>query len=151
MSWPETTTRNTAGEVELGGVSLVTMARQFGTALYVFDEQTLRRRARLLRDTFSGAYPESKVLFAGKAYLSPALMHILREEGFGLDVVSGGEIYAGLLAGVDPEDMVFHGNNKSKTELTEAVDAGVGLIAIDNELEISLLAEVASRSARPVR
>ena len=84
----------------------------------------------------------SKILYAGKAYLSPALMHILVEEGIGLDVVSGGEIHAGLLAGVDPADMLFHGNNKSRAELELALRSGIGLIAVDNEHEIGLLEEV---------
>jgi diaminopimelate decarboxylase len=82
------------------------------------------------------------MLYAGKAYLSPALMRILSDEGFGLDVVSGGEIYAGIRAGVSPVDMVFHGNNKSRGELMEAVAAGVGLLAIDNEHEIDRLEEI---------
>ena len=77
-------------------------------------------------------------------------MRILVEEGIGLDVVSGGEIYAGLLAGVDPSQMIFHGNNKSRAELEEAVAAGVGLVAIDNDLEITLLESVAENSGRNV-
>ncbi len=109
----------------------------------MFDEETLRTRARRIRETFARAYAHSRVVYAGKAYLSPALMRILAGEGIGLDVVSGGEIHAGLLAGVDPAQMIFHGNNKSATELREAVDAGVGLIAIDNDLEITLLDDAA--------
>jgi diaminopimelate decarboxylase len=151
MSWPETADRNRKGELEIGGVSATELARTFGTPLYVFDERTLRNRARSIRDSFRGAYERSKVVYAGKAYLSPALMRILAEEGIGLDVVSGGEIYAGLLAGVDPAEMVFHGNNKSENELTEAVEARVGLIAIDNELEITLLEEVAESLGQDVR
>ncbi|MGH2618458.1 MAG: diaminopimelate decarboxylase, partial [Thermomicrobiales bacterium] len=117
----------------------------------VFDERTLRSRARSMRETFRGAYEPSKIVYAGKAYLSPALMHILVQEGIGLDVVSGGEIHAGLLAGVDPAEMVFHGNNKSRAELVEAVSAGVGLIAIDNEFEIRLVVEVADSLGTDVR
>src|SRR5918993_1987560 len=144
MTWPETTRRTTEGALEFGGVSAVELAREFGTPLYVFDEATLRSRARWIRDAFLRAYERSRLVYAGKAYLSPALMRILVEERIGLDVVSGGEIYAGLRAGVDPAQMIFHGNNKSRAELEEAVAAGVGLIAIDNDLEISLLEEVAA-------
>src|SRR5918993_2464476 len=150
MTWPETTRRTTEGALEFGGVSAVELAREFGTPLYVFDEQTLRTRARRIRDAFLRAYGQSRLVYAGKAYLSPALMRILVEEGIGLDVVSGGEIYAGLLAGVDPSEMIFHGNNKSRAELEEAVTAGVGLIAIDNDLEITLLESVAGESGRNV-
>src|SRR5215213_9818279 len=150
MSWPKTTRRTAEGSLEFGGVSAVDLAREFGTPLYVFDEETLRMRARTIRDAFLDVYERSRLVYAGKAYLSPALMHILVEEGIGLDVVSGGEIYAGLLAGVDPTQMIFHGNNKSRVELEEAVAAGVGLIAIDNDLEITLLENAARDSARNV-
>ncbi len=146
MTWPETTRRNADGSLEFGGVSAVELAREFGTPLYVFDEETLRTRARRIREAFLHAYERSRLVYAGKAYLSPALMQILIEERIGLDVVSGGEIYAGLLAGVDPSQMIFHGNNKSRAELEEAVAAGVGLIAVDNDLEITLLESVAGGS-----
>lgn len=136
MSWPLTTKRSEVGEIEIGGIAMTQLAAAFGTPLYIFDEQTLRQRARTICETVGRAYTRTKVLYAGKAYLSLAIMRILAEERLGLDVVSGGEIYAGLAAGVDPKDMVFHGNNKSRTELSEAIDAGVGLIAIDNDLEI---------------
>jgi diaminopimelate decarboxylase len=139
MSWPDTTTRGRDGALRFGGVSAIDLAREFGTPLYVFDEKTLRGRARRMRDAFRAAYSRSRVVYAGKAYLSPTLMGMLREEGIGLDVVSAGEIYAGLLAGVDPVDMTFHGNNKSQAELEFAVQQGVGLIALDNDLEIDLL------------
>ena len=143
MSWPETTRRIAEGSLEFGGVSAMDLAREFGTPLYVFDEETLRIRARRIRDAFHYAYERSRLVYAGKAYLSPALMRILVEEGIGLDVVSGGEIYAGLRAGVNPARMIFHGNNKSRAELDEAVAAGVGLIAVDNDHEITLLESVA--------
>ena len=150
MSWPETTRRAADGSLEFGGVPAVELAREFGTPLYVFDEETLRLRARRIRDVFLDAYDRSRLVYAGKAYLSPALMRILVEEGIGLDVVSGGEIYAGLRAGVDPARMIFHGNNKSRSELEEAVAAGVGLIALDNDHETSLLESVAHDAARNV-
>ena len=150
MSWPETTRRTADGSLEIGGVSVGALAREFGTPLYIFDEVTLRHRARRIRDAFLDAYALSRLVYAGKAYLSPALMGILVEEGIGLDVVSGGEIYAGLRAGVDPSQMIFHGNNKSRAELEEAVAAGVGLVALDNDLEITLLESVALDSGRNV-
>ncbi len=151
MSWPKTTRRAADGALQFGGVSAVDLAREFGTPLYVFDEATLRSRARDIRDEFLHAYERSRLVYAGKAYLSPALMRILVEERIGLDVVSGGEIYAGLRAGVDPAEMIFHGNNKSRAELGEAVAAGVGLVAIDNDLEITLLECVARDSGQIVK
>lgn len=150
-SWPETASRSSTGHIEIGGVSCVELARTHGTPLYVFDEETLRSRARSVRSAFAAAYPNSRVVYAAKAYLSPALVNILNQEGLGLDVVSGGEIYAGCLAGVDPAAMIFHGNNKSAAELEDAVSRGVGLIAVDNDLEVSILSDVAGRLGSDVR
>ncbi len=150
MPWPDTTQRDAAGALEFGGVSAVQLAEAYGTPLYVFDKRTLVERARRFRDIFRSDYPRSRVVYAGKAYLSPALMAILAREEIGLDVVSGGEIFAGVLAGVDPGMMVFHGNNKSRRELEQAVEAGVGLIAIDNDLEINLVEAAASEAGRTI-
>lgn len=140
MSWPITSQRNEDGVLTIGGVPVTSLADEFGTPLYVFDEETLRRRTRTLLETFRSAYPDTRAVYAGKAYLSPTLVGILHEEGLGLDIVSGGELYAGLAAGVPASDMTFHGNNKDEVELREAIEAGVGLIAVDNEWEIELLA-----------
>jgi diaminopimelate decarboxylase len=68
MSWPETTRRTAEGSLELGGVAAVELAREFGTPLYVFDEETLRKRARCIRDAFLHAYERSRLVYAGKAY-----------------------------------------------------------------------------------
>jgi diaminopimelate decarboxylase len=143
MLWPETTERNAQGEIAIGGITLTALAAEFETPLYVFDETTLRTRASRAVDAFSKVYPNARVVYAGKALLSPGIVSILHEEGLGLDVASGGELYAGLASGVPPAEITFHGNNKSKRELREAIEAGVGLIAIDNEYEITLLSELA--------
>ncbi|MBA3415327.1 MAG: diaminopimelate decarboxylase [Chloroflexia bacterium] len=152
MPWPDTARRTGSGALEFGGVGAVEMAEEFGTPLYVFDEATLRNRARSFRTIFEAAYPASRVVYAAKAYLSPAIVSILWDEGIGLDVVSAGEIEAGLMAGVPASAMTFHGNNKAPSELRLALDRGVGLIALDNDLEIELLADQvrASQRALPV-
>lgn len=139
MLWPETTVRDSDGMLEVGGCRLSELAREYGTPLYVFDETTLRNRARRAVTAFKNAYPDSRVVYAGKAYLSPYIVSVLRDEGLGLDVVSGGELYAGLAAGMPVERMTFHGNNKGEQELREALVAGVAHIAIDNLQEIDLL------------
>jgi diaminopimelate decarboxylase len=142
MLWPETTRRDDQGRIEIGGVPLTTLASAYGTPLYVFDEVTLRNRARRIVAAMCAAYPKTKVFYAGKAFLSPALVRILHAEGLSLDVVSGGELYGGLLAGIPPAEITFHGNNKSVTELKEAIAAGVGHIAVDNDLELDHLADL---------
>jgi diaminopimelate decarboxylase len=151
MSWPVTTTRLPDGSLAIGGVPVVDLAAEFGTPLYVFDEDTLRGRARTIRDTFAAAWSNSRVVYAAKAYLAPAIGAILREEGIGLDVASGGELYAGLLSGMPASAMTFHGNNKGEQELREALEAGIGLIAIDNDHEIGLLARLAGEGYGPIR
>lgn len=150
MSWPVTSQRNTDGVLTIGEVSVTSLANEFGTPLYVFDEETLRRRARAIQETFRSAYPAMRAVYAGKAYTSPTIVGILHEEGLGLDVVSGGELYAGLVAGVPASAMTFHGNNKDEAELREAIASGIGLIAVDNEWEIELLARLTEGRA-PVR
>jgi diaminopimelate decarboxylase len=139
MLWPLTTERDSDGGLRLGAVSATVLAERFGTPLYVFDETTLRTRARAAVEAFGRAYPQSRVRYAGKALLSIPIVRIIHEEGLGLDVVSGGELYAGLRAGIPPEDIAFHGNNKSEEELREAIAAGVGLIAVDNHFELATL------------
>ncbi len=148
--WPRTTRRDDAGVLEVGGASLVDLATKYGTPLYVFDEASIREAAREFRDTFAAAYPRSRVVYAGKAFLSTTLVGILREEGIGLDVVSGGELYIGLRGGMPPEEISLHGNNKTPRELREALAAGCGKIVIDNEYEISLLEEMTADLTEPV-
>ncbi len=146
MLWPETATRTADGELSIGGVPLPRLAEEFSTPLYVYDEITLRTRARRVRDAFQRTYPDTGIVYAAKALPSPAIIALLEEEGFGLDVVSGGELYAGLAARMPPEAITFHGNNKSEDELREAIAAGIGHIAIDNLDEVRLLSRLATEA-----
>ena len=146
MLWPESTRRDDQGRLEIGGIPLTELVAEFGTPLYLFDEFTLRSRARRVVAAMSNAYPKPRVFYAGKAFLSPAIVRILHEEGLSLDVVSGGELYGGLLSGIPASHITFHGNNKSVTELSEAIAAGVGYIAVDNDLELDHLAELTKRT-----
>lgn len=148
--WPVTTRRNADGVMEIGGVSLIDIATEFGTPVYVYDEWTLRQAARAYRDAFAAAYPKSRVVYAGKAFLTTAIVQILHEEGLGLDVVSGGELAVGLRSGMPPHEITLHGNNKSRQELREALDAGIGLIIVDNEQDIDRLGSLVTRRASPV-
>ena len=149
MSWPLTTARLPDGPLAVGGVAATTLVEDHGSPLYVFDEATLRGSARRFRRAFGEAYPRARVVYAGKAYLSPAIVGVLWEEGIGLDIVSAGELHAGLAGGVPAPAMTFHGNNKGADELAAALAAGVGLIAVDNDWEIEILARlVANRGGR---
>jgi diaminopimelate decarboxylase len=150
MLWPDQTHRNAAGELIIGDVSTVALAEEFGTPLYVFDEATLRRRARVaVAAAFAGG-PGSRAVFASKALELPFVLALLAEEGMGIDVVSGGELFVALTSGVDPGVITFHGNNKSAQELREAIDAGIELIAVDNLYELELLEELTQGRPIPV-
>ena len=141
--WPITARAADDGELWLGGCAASTLAAEFGTPLYIFDEATLRTQARAYREALAQQYPgTAQAAYASKAYLCTAIAQLFAEEGLDLDVVSGGELYVALRAGFPPERIHFHGNNKSREELTEALAAGIGRIVVDNFHELAMLAEL---------
>ncbi len=145
--WPTTATVDAGGALWLGGCAAPALAQQYGTPLYVFDEETLRNNARAYRDALARHYPgTAQVAYASKAYLCTAIAQLIAEEGLDLDVVSGGELYVALRAGFPPERIHFHGNNKSRDELIQALaarnDRGQCRIVIDNFHELAMLAEL---------
>jgi diaminopimelate decarboxylase len=149
--FPDSATLTTDGHLALAGVDTLSLAEEFGTPLYVYDEATIRGRARAYREGLAAAYPgQSLVCYAGKAYCAPWLLRVIEDEGLGLDVVSGGELYTAQRVGFPAERIFFHGNNKAKHELRQALEVGVGRIVVDNLEEIATLSELAEqRSTRP--
>jgi diaminopimelate decarboxylase len=122
----------------------MTLVEQFGSPLYILDEVTLRTASRQYRDAFARYYKgESLVLYASKAWNCLAVCAIAGSEGLGIDVVSGGELYTALQAGVSADKIYFHGNNKSTAELDLAIESGCTIV-VDNWLELQTLAEKAS-------
>lgn len=136
---------NWRGHLEIGGCDTVELAREFGTPLYVVDEELMRQNCRLFRSELARAYPKSRVAYAGKAFLTTAICRIVDEEGLGLDLVSGGELYTAAKAAFPAERILFHGNNKSPDELRLALTMGVGRIMVDNYLELERISELARR------
>jgi diaminopimelate decarboxylase len=147
---PITAAINPAGHLFIGGCDTVDLAQQFGTPLYVFDEASLRAQCRGYTEPVSAAYPDSLVIYACKAFINPALARIMDQEGLGLDVVSGGELFVAHSSGFPMHKIYFHGNNKSAQELAMALDLGVGRIAIDNLHEMALLNHLALRKGKRV-
>jgi len=144
--FPLTTRVNKQGHLVIGGCDVVDLANEFGTPLYLFNELTLRHKCREFKDEFGKYYPDTLVIYASKAFLNrAALALIFKEEGLGLDVVSGGEI--GIVHSMDfPLDKVyFHGNNKTPEELNLALDLGVGRIVVDNFYELEQLNGLAGK------
>ncbi len=126
------------GRMEVGGCDLAAVAREFGTPLYVYDEETVRTLAREFRAAMGDA---GHVLYSAKAFASPQFLRVVAEEGLGLDVVSAGELELALRSGFPAERIYFLGNNKSREDLAAAVAAGVTLV-IDGFQEFEVLREV---------
>jgi diaminopimelate decarboxylase len=140
MLFPDTYEVNAAGRMSVGGCDLAELAGQFGTPLYVYDETTLRARIAEYRDTMRQMYPgDSLLLYAGKAFLSIAVAKLVEEEGAGLDVVSGGELYLAEKAAFPMDRVYFHGNNKSAEEVEAAARLVIGALVVDSMSEIELL------------
>jgi len=145
---PLTAAVDGSGHLTVGGCDTVELAREFGTPLYVFDEEDLRARCREFRREFEARYPDAAIVYAAKAYLGRALASLVAEEGLGLDVVSGGELACARAAGFPLERVYFHGNNKSAQEVREALTAGVGRVVVDNFRELVLVSDAAASLGR---
>jgi len=135
---------NEAGHLEIGGCDAIALTREFGTPLYVMDELAIRKQCRALRTAYAKRYPDSLMLFASKAFMNMAICRIMDEEGIGLDLSSGGELYTAIRANFPLERAYLHGNNKAAWELTLALDARIGRIVLDNEREMHLLQTLAA-------
>ncbi|PSK89968.1 diaminopimelate decarboxylase [Murinocardiopsis flavida] len=143
--WPHTAAR-VGGEITVGGIGVTALAEEYGTPLFVLDEDDFRARARDYRNAFADAGAD--VYYAGKALLTKAVARWVMEEGLKLDVCSGGELAVALAAGVPAERIGMHGNNKSEAELARAVEVGVGRIVIDSFDEIERLDRLAARQGK---
>ncbi|MFF6905665.1 diaminopimelate decarboxylase [Streptomyces sp. NPDC012389] len=138
--WARTVTRDADGALTVGGIAVARLAEEFGTPAYFLDESDFRARCRAWADAFG---PDADVFYAGKAFLSRAVVRWLTEEGLNLDVCSGGELTTALDAGMPAERIAFHGNNKTAAEIERAVQAGVGRIVLDSFQEIVRVAHIA--------
>jgi diaminopimelate decarboxylase len=123
---------NRHGHLEVGGCDLLEVAREFGTPAYVVSEADLRRRARSFLNGLRARNPRAQVLFASKAFPCTPVLRVLREEGLGCDVASGGELAMALAAGFAPEQIVLHGNAKSAPEIRMALEHRVGYVVLDS-------------------
>ncbi len=142
--FPLSTRINATNHLELGGCDVVSLAEQFGTPLYVYDETTLREQATRALHAFRSRWNEVIVLYATKAYFAPFLAHLYRELGLGLDVTSEGEVVIARHAGFEPEKIYVHGNNKTPEEIRAALDSNITHFVVDNLDEISRLSHLAS-------
>lgn len=146
--FPSGTEVSAAGEVVIGGCPTGELAASFGTPTLVIDEGALRHRARSYRDGLTQRWPNSQVVWASKSLPYTAAYRLMSEEGLGIDVAGGGELFLALAAGADPRTMVMHGNAKTDDEIAMAVKEGVGTIVIDNFDDIERLERLASPGQR---
>lgn len=139
--WPRNIARDEAGVVTVAGVPVTHLAHEYGTPLFVIDEDDFRSRCRDMASAFGGG---RNVYYAAKAFLCSEIARWVDEEGLSLDVSTGGELAVALHAGFPPERIILHGNNKSVAELTDAVKAGVGQVVVDSMIEIDRLDAIAA-------
>ncbi|MEO6503045.1 MAG: diaminopimelate decarboxylase, partial [Jatrophihabitantaceae bacterium] len=139
--WSANVTRQ-AGELMVAGLPVTRLAAEHGTPAFILDTDDLRLRARAYATAFEGG----DVYYAGKAFLCTAVAALIADEGLGIDVCTAGELAIALRAGVDPDRLALHGNNKSVSELRLAVESGVGRIVLDSHFEIDRLAALAAEA-----
>jgi diaminopimelate decarboxylase len=131
---PRTATTSGNGHLSVGGIDLLDLVAEFGTPLFVYDEEHLRSACRDAVEAWGDG-----VAYATKAFLCQAMAKLAHEEGMHLDVASGGELHVALSAGVPADHLVLHGNNKSVEELATALEVGVGRIVVDSYDEVARL------------
>ena len=138
------------GELNISGVGVSELKAQYGTPLYVYDENMLVNQCRTFINNFKSSRFSTEVLFASKAFSCLEVLRIANREGLGVDVVSLGEIHTAYKAGYDMRRAYFHGNNKTREELQYALEVGVGTIVIDNDYEYEMINKIVRESGNTV-
>ncbi len=144
--WP-VTVRRVDGELTIGGVTVSSLAADFGTPAFVVDEEDARRRASAWKNAMDDAFADladAEVFYAGKAFLSVAVARWMSECGLAIDTCSEGELRTALAAGVPGEKLGLHGNNKSRAEIELALDANVAHLVVDSLAELALVESIAA-------
>ncbi|GGH48935.1 diaminopimelate decarboxylase [Microbacterium album] len=150
--WPASARRDGDGALTIAGIAAPDLVRRFGTPVLVIDEDDVRTRARRTRRAFVDAAARhggtARVYYAGKAFLSTEIARWMIDADLGVDVCSAGELEVALAAGVPPERIGFHGNNKRVFELERAISVGVGTIIVDSDIEIERIGAITARTDR---
>ncbi len=150
--WPRTATRDSQGELQIGGVGARELVRRHGSPLYVIDQEDFEARLLAAKRAFGDAAQKhgtsAKVYYASKALLTTEVVRWVDQAGLSVDVSTGGELAVALAAGIPGERIGLHGNNKSLVEIGRAISADVGVIVIDSELEIERIASVATAQGK---
>jgi diaminopimelate decarboxylase len=150
--WPRTAKRSSNGALVVGGVPVSDLVRNYGTPLYVVDQEDFEARLLTVKRAFSDAATKigssAKVYYASKALLTTDVVRWVDAAGMSIDVSTSGELAVALAAGIPGERIGLHGNNKSLVEIGRAISADVGAIVIDSEIEIERIASVAGAQGK---
>lgn len=137
---------NEKNHLTIGSFDTVELAKEYGTPVYVMDEDMIRTNCRIYRDTLKNCFGEGSMpLYASKAFSCKKIYEIAKEENIGIDVVSGGELYTAYKAGFPMEKAFFHGNNKTAQDMELAFDCKLGYFVVDNLDELAMLNELAGK------
>lgn len=150
MVLPLTAKVSSNNHLIIGGCDTIFLSKEFGTPLFVLDEESIRSQCRRYLKAFRDRNSRSEVIYAGKAFLSLTLCKLIKEEELSLDVSSGGELYLATKARFPMEKVYFHGNNKTPGELALALDLGVGRVVVDSHGELHLLNKLAGEKKKEI-
>lgn len=142
--YPPNTTLDREGRLTLAGCGVADVAEEFGTPAYLIDAAGVRERAHTFQNALTSRHPRSRVLFASKSFPTPSVMDLVARAGCGLDVAGLGELLAAQQAGIDPADIVLHGNAKSDAEIAKAIALRIGYIVVDNLDDVARISRMAS-------
>ncbi|EGT3616740.1 diaminopimelate decarboxylase [Clostridium perfringens] len=135
-------------ELYVGGIKASTLSKEYGTPLYVIDEDLVRSNCRRYYNAMKCKERGNRVTYAGKAFINMSMCNLVSDENLYLDVVSGGELYTAYKAGFPLERIYFHGNNKSNYEIDLGVRLGIGRFIVDNLHELEVLNFIAQEYGR---
>ncbi|MBQ9513465.1 MAG: diaminopimelate decarboxylase [Clostridia bacterium] len=139
---------NENGQMEIGGVNVLSLKEKYGTPLYVFNQNKIEEIASVFSNTLKSEYGEGLISYASKAFSCKEIYRIMDNLGLGTDTVSIGELYTAVSVGFNTEKVIFHGNNKSIEELSFAVKTGVKYIVLDSVYEAQLLNDIARETGK---
>ncbi len=139
------------GVLYFDGCNTVELAKKYGTPLYLVSETDILEKCQEFRDCFLERYENTRVAYASKAFLPLAMVKLMEREGMCLDVVSGGEIYTAKIAGFPAERIEFNGNNKTRKEIEEAIEYGVGRIIVDSVSELPIIEDVCKEKGKKAK
>jgi len=139
---------NEQNHLTISGCDAVALARQYGTPLYIIDEALVRSNCRAFKQAMHKHLGGGRVMYASKAFMNKAICRVVASEGLGIDVVSGGELFTALEAGISPDLIELHGNNKTPEELEMAIEQNIYRIIIDGFDELDLIEKIAKEKGK---